>query len=236
MVREDMLPACTLAAAQFLQARDTRICEPCVGKLHRVSHPLKSKQPVRVLASFSMDLCSLPVGADVGVRYIASHIDKATRYAIVVPLALKSDTAAAARRTISWCETQAGLRLQRVRHDRGGEYMLRSLRPFCDERGIQIEATSPYSPECKPIAKRHNLVMLDMALPMLADSGDVRHGLKPLSDRYAADTMICADRFAQLHSFKGCCGWENATRGLLWPRYITWYFSELCLPGIRTQC
>lgn len=214
MVRKDMLPGCTLTASQFLQARDQRVCEPCVvGKMRRVSHPLKSKQPMRVLASLSMDLCSLPVGADAGTRYIATHIDKATRYAIVVPLALKSDTAAAARRTICWCETQTGLRLQRVRHDRGGEYMLRSLRPFYDERGIQIEATPPYSPECNPIAERHNLVMLDMALPMLADSGDVRHGLDPLGDRYAADAMIYANDLHNCTPSKGAVDGKTPHEG-----------------------
>ena len=62
MVRKDMLPGCTLTTSQILRASDQRICEPCVvGKLRRVSHPLKSKQPVRLLATLSMDLCSLPL-------------------------------------------------------------------------------------------------------------------------------------------------------------------------------
>ena len=85
MVREDMLPGCTLTTSRFWQARDRRVCQPCVvGRLRRVSHPLKSTQPVRVLTSVSMDLCSLPIGADAGMRYIATHIDKATHYDVVV--------------------------------------------------------------------------------------------------------------------------------------------------------
>ena len=150
MVRKDKLPGCTLTASQFLQARYPRICEPCVVcELRRVSHPLKSKQPVgavRVLAYVSMDLCSLTGVADAVMRYIKTHTDRATRYAIVVPLALKSDAATAARRAIFRCETQIGLKLHHVRHDRGRQCMLRSLSQFFDERDIQIEPTPSYSP------------------------------------------------------------------------------------------
>jgi hypothetical protein len=36
-----------------------------------------------------------------------------------------------------------------------------------------MEPTAGYSPEANGIAERHNLTLLDMALPMLADSGSL---------------------------------------------------------------
>ena len=129
---------------------------------------------MRVLHRVHMDLCDLP-----GKGYMASLLDEATRYARVVLLQRKSDNAVAVRQLITWCENQTDLRVQRVRHDRGGEYMVGSLRQFYADRGIEMEPTSPYSPESNGIAERHNLVLLDLALPMLADSADARYALPP---------------------------------------------------------
>ena len=72
-----------------------------------------------------------------------------------------------------------------------------------------------------------------MALPLLADWGDVRpcSFWPPLRSR----CNIMCKRFTYLHSFKGCSHLENATRGLLWPRHITWYFSALSLPRLGIQ-
>jgi hypothetical protein len=92
-----------------------------------------------------------------------------------------------------WYETQTDLRVQRVQHDRGGEYMGGELLCFYKERGIQREPTPGYSPECNGLAERHNLTLLDMARPMLADSGDERLGLPPLGKRFAGDAILYAN-------------------------------------------
>jgi hypothetical protein len=93
----------------------------------------------------------------------------------------------------------------------GGELLC-----FYKERGIQREPTPGYSPECNGLAKRHNLTLLDMARPMLADSGNERLGLAPLGKRFAGNVILYAN---DLHNatpasgalfgctpFKGCLG------------------------------
>jgi hypothetical protein len=67
------------------------------------------------------------------------------------------------------------------------------MKTFCAERGIQQEPTAGYTPEANGLAGRHNLTLLDIALPMLADSGDPQHGLPPLGPQYAGAAVIYAN-------------------------------------------
>jgi hypothetical protein len=111
MLRDDV------TAAAFVQARKESVCEPCVlNRLRRGCHPLLRPQQLRVLGRVHMDLCDLPHG------YFGTVTDEATRFCTVFLVQRKSDTEAAVRHFLAWSETQTGQRVQKVRHDRGGEY------------------------------------------------------------------------------------------------------------------
>jgi hypothetical protein len=56
-----------------------------------------------------------------------------------------------------------------------------------------MEPTAGYTPEANGIAERHNLTLLNMIPPMLAESADPAHGLPPLSNRWAAEAAIYAN-------------------------------------------
>jgi transposase InsO family protein len=199
MLRDDVTPAA------FVQARMESVCEPCVlGKLRRGSHPSRRPQQIRVLGRVHMYLCDLPHG------YFRTVTDEATRFCTVFLVQRKSDTEAAVRQILAWSETQTGQRVQKVRHDRGEEYMGGSLRQFFGERGVQMEPTSAHAPEANGIAERHNLRLLDMARPMLADSGDARHGLEPLEERFAGDPIMYAN---DLHNAMPASGAQVGSYG-----------------------
>jgi transposase InsO family protein len=136
-----------------MQARRLQASEPCaLGKMRRVPHPPRPAQKIGVLSRMHADLCQLGQGC-----YLSTFIDEATRHALIGVQRTKSDTAANVRRWVAWSETQTGQRVQRVRHDRGGQYMNSSLQRFYSERGIQMEPTVGYTPEANGIAERHNL-------------------------------------------------------------------------------
>ena len=61
------------------------------------------------------------------------------------------------------------------------------------EKGIQQEPTAGYSTEANGLAERHKLTLLNMAMPMLADTAGVLFGLPPLSTQHAADAIIYAN-------------------------------------------
>jgi hypothetical protein len=81
--------------------------------------------------------------------------------------------------------------------------MNQGLFSFYQDRWIQVEPTAGYTPETNGIAERHNLVLLDMILPMLADSADPDYGLPHLSHKYAAEAALCAN---DLHNMKPAHG------------------------------
>jgi transposase InsO family protein len=156
-----------------MQARRLQACEPCaLGKMRRVPHLPRPAQKIGVLSHMHADLCQLGPGC-----YLSTFIDEATRYALIGVQRTKSDTAANVRRWVAWSETQTEQHVQRVRHDRGGEYMNSSLQRFYSGQGIETEPTAGYTPEENGIAERQKLTLLNMILPMLADSADPAHGL-----------------------------------------------------------
>jgi hypothetical protein len=81
--------------------------------------------------------------------------------------------------------------------------MNQGLFSFYQDRGIQVEPKAGYTPEANGIAERHNLVLLDMILPMLADSADPDYGLPHLSPKYAAEAALHAN---DLHNVKPAHG------------------------------
>jgi hypothetical protein len=118
LTRRGLVSGCSTSPAAFMQASKQQVCQPCMeGKLRRGLHQTRHPRLVRVLHRLHMDLCELRPGL-----YFATVVDEATRYACVGLLHHKSDTAAEVRKQIIWCETQTDHRVQRVRHDRGGEY------------------------------------------------------------------------------------------------------------------
>jgi hypothetical protein len=102
-----------------------------------------------------------------------------------------------------------------------------SLRQFYDVRGNQMEPTSAYTPEATGIAERQSLRVLDMARPMLVDSGDARHGLAPLGASWGP---LCGGCDIVCEGFARCerreRSWDahlvRASWGMLW----SWGCSE----------
>ena len=173
MARKGMITGCNVTPEEFMQARGSRVCEPCVtGKLQRGSHPARGPRTVGLLYRGHTDLCMFPVAAvgHGGARYLCSFADEGSGYSRVVLIPLKSHAASAIRNLVAWFETQTGLRVRRMRHDRGGEYINRQLLAFYGERGIEMEPTAPYCPESNGIAERLNGVLLAKARAMLAEA------------------------------------------------------------------
>ena len=56
---------------------------------------------------------------------------------------------------------------------------VRRQHKWCAERGNEQEWAAGYSHEVNGLADRHNLTLLDTAMPMHADSADEPFGLPP---------------------------------------------------------
>ena len=68
---------------------------------------------------------------------------------------------------IKMAERQTGLKLQRLRSDRGGEYCSDAMKEYCKARGIIHELTAPYSPAQNGVAERRQRTLVESARCML---------------------------------------------------------------------
>jgi hypothetical protein len=86
---------------------------------------------------------------------------------------------------------------------------------FYEKKGTQREQGPGYSPEVNGLAERHQLTMQDVALPSLADSADERHGLKPLSYRFAGYALVYANDLHNVMPASGATVGRTPYEGLL---------------------
>ena len=169
-----MASGISITADEFREAGESEgFCEPCaMGKQHR--QPFKASQhaATQPLELVHTDVCGpLPVTSLGGSNYFVTLLDDYSKLSAVLPLARKSDTAAAVQRTLSQLETQTGYRTKRLRCDNGTEYINAQLKGYCDDKGIKLETTVRYTPEQNGAAERLNRTLMDKVRPMLADSG-----------------------------------------------------------------
>jgi transposase InsO family protein len=57
-----------------------------------------------------------------------------------------------------------------IRSDRGKEFVNDNLRNWCDEQGIEMQLTGPYSPAQNGVAERMNRTLVELARAMLTAS------------------------------------------------------------------
>jgi hypothetical protein len=88
------------------------------------------------------------------------------------------------------------------------------LQEYYENKGIQMEATTGYSPESNGFTERHNLRLLDMVLPMLADSADEHNGLPPLGS-HAWDAFQYANDIHNATPTSGALLGQTPTEGFL---------------------
>ena len=59
-----------------------------------------------------------------------------------------------------------GRKPRAIRVDRGKEFLSDQLKDWCEERGIEIQLTAPYSPSQNGIAERMNRTLVELARAM----------------------------------------------------------------------
>ena len=105
-----------------------------------------------------------------GAVYWVTVIDDYTKMAAFVPIQRKDEAAGAVRRVLTQWETQTGAKLQRLRSDRGGEYLGASFQGWLAEKGVVHQKTAPYSPQQNGKAERYNRTLEERTVAMLADA------------------------------------------------------------------
>jgi transposase InsO family protein len=102
---------------------------------------------------------------------VLTVLDDFSKLSVVRCLGRKADVPDFLRTVINLVETQSGRRVQRIRSDRGREFVNNSLEVLYKDRGIVRELTAGYSPESNGAAERVQRTLLECTRAMLLDSG-----------------------------------------------------------------
>lgn len=161
----------TVTSSDLKQAGHAHVCEPCIaGKTHRVSHP--GKHHSASLCTLHSDILG-PVQAGAADKYMVSCIvtHEDVQYGFADLVASKDRATEFVKETELLVTRQYGVPVQRIRTDRGREYMSNDFDAWCKSKGIILETTAGYTPEQNGVAERFNRTIIEKVRVLLFDSG-----------------------------------------------------------------
>ena len=108
-----------------------------------------------------------PIRSIHGNQYYISFLDDSTRRARIRFLKRKDEATQAVKDYITNLTAQ-GKRPRALRIDRGKEFVNNDLLNWCQQQGIEIQLTAPYSPSQNGAAERLNRTLIELARAMMA--------------------------------------------------------------------
>jgi len=150
----------------------TQLCEHCLkGKHQRDSFPRQSRwRASQLLQLIHSDICGpINLTSNGNKRYILTFIDDLSRKVWVYFLTEKSEVFEVFKKFKALVEKQAGVPIQILRTDRGGEYTSKEFAEFCNEQGIQRQLTASYTPQQNGVAERKNQTIISMVRSVLSE-------------------------------------------------------------------
>lgn len=127
--------------------------------------------PVPVLDTFSSDLKAMHCPSRQGFRYIATVIDKASKYTYLLLLRRKSDFADLYAELLRMIRHQKGTVWKKMQTDGGGEYNNKDVRKINSTYGIIHTMNAPCKSAMNGDAERFNRTLIEAVNAMLVSSG-----------------------------------------------------------------
>ena len=106
-----------------------------------------------------------------GSWYVLTFIDDFSRYTWVFFLRKKSEVLERFIEFKASVENSSGRKINSLIYDNGGEYINSELLQICDDSGIQIQHSIPYTPQQNGEAERKNWALKEMTTCMLEAKG-----------------------------------------------------------------
>ncbi|GKE36066.1 retrovirus-related pol polyprotein from transposon TNT 1-94, partial [Tanacetum coccineum] len=164
-----------------------QVCEGCLlGKHARSLFPKeatsRAKEPLQIIHT---DLCGPITPPSNGKNlYFMLFIDDYSRKAWVYFLKEKSQAFEAFKKFKAMVEKEKGLNIKSMRSDRGGKFLSKEFKKFCEDNGIQRFLTTLYSPQQNGVVERKNITILNMVQSMLKS--------KKMPKEFLAEAVNCA--------------------------------------------
>ncbi|KMQ87747.1 retrovirus-related pol polyprotein from transposon tnt 1-94 [Lasius niger] len=173
---EDMEILQSKNLVQDLKMKDCRVrkaCECCImGKMPRKPFPKQSgSRSTEILELVHTDLCGpMQTPTASGKIYFMTMIDDHSRYTETYFLQSKSETVSQIKNYVEKMKTKFGKKPKIIRSDNGREFANKVLCDYFDQEGIQVQYSTPYSPQQNGVAERKNRALGEAARCMLIDA------------------------------------------------------------------
>jgi transposase InsO family protein len=102
-----------------------------------------------------------PVPSMGGRRYYVTFTDDYSRYTSLTAIRTKDETLEAYKQFAAWLYTQHGVRIKRLRSDRGGEYTSNEFTKFLGEQGTERRLTTHDTPQHNGVAEALNRRLIE---------------------------------------------------------------------------
>lgn len=130
-----------------------------------------SSKSKSVLDLIHSDVCGpMQTNSPSGKRYVLTLIDDFSRYTVIYLLREKSEVELKIKEYVEMVKNKFSKQPKVIRSDRGGEYINKNLVEYLAGQGIQIQYTTPYTPQQNDVAERKNRSLIEMARCMLLDA------------------------------------------------------------------
>ena len=117
-----------------------------------------AKKAIQLLGLVHSDLIGpLPTPTYGGSSYVLTFIDDYLRLCWVYFLKLKSENFEQLKIWKELVENQSGIKIKILRTANGKEYVKKNLHHLCEECGIQMQYSTPYTPQQNGVAERERI-------------------------------------------------------------------------------
>ena len=145
-------------------------CETCIqAKQHRRPYPKEANSRADKPGELTHSDVWGParVTSINGSRYYISFTDDCKRRCTVLFMKNKSEAPDKIKEYTTYTERKFDVKLKTLRVDNGGEFINKEVKKWCQEKGIELQTTAPYSPSQNGIAERFNRTLIELARAML---------------------------------------------------------------------
>ena len=129
---------------------------------------MKERKSTQPLGLVDLDLIgSFPTPSYGGSRYVLTFIDDYSLFYWVYFLKLKLEVFEHLNICKALVENQSGNNIKVLRIDNGKEYVNKKLHHLCEESGIQMQHSTPYTPQQNGVAEKKNRSLKEMVTCMM---------------------------------------------------------------------
>ncbi|KAK5670322.1 hypothetical protein QVD99_8718 [Batrachochytrium dendrobatidis] len=103
-----------------------------------------------------------------GYKYYLIIVDDYSRYSHLYPMISKDQTFQRFKEHVAAVELSKGLPVRAIRTDNGGEFTSSAFQQFLKLKGIEVQRTTPYTPQQNGVAERKNRTIVSAVRAMFA--------------------------------------------------------------------